>query len=89
MAEHYQEFETIFEKRALRKTFGDPHGERTSRLLKVYKDHPARKLLKYKSLYFYHPIPDKVVVSADFEDYLMTDWLIAKPFIDFLNKGAE
>lgn len=85
IADNYQQFQTILEKRALRKTFGDPHGERTNKLLKVYKDHPARKLLKYKSLYFYHSIPDKVVISQDFEDYLMTDRLIAKSFIDFLH----
>jgi len=89
MAAHYKELESILEDKTVRKTFGKPHGERTNRLLKKYADHPARKLLKYKSLYFYHDIPNKVVIAQNFDAYIFNEWLIMKPFIDFLNDGAE
>ena len=87
MSEHRQELSMILEDRQVRKVFGKPHGERASKLLKIYKDHPARKLLKYKSLYFYHEVRDKIVTSPEFIEYLWQDWLLMKPFIDFLNAG--
>ena len=85
MASHYQELVEILDDRLIGKIFGAPRGERTSRLLKIYKDHPARRLLKYKSLYFHHFIADSVVISPGFMDIIIEEWLLMKPFLDFLN----
>lgn len=87
MSEHWQDLEAIIADKQIRRIFGKPQGERTSKLLKIYKDHPVRKLLKYKSLYFYHDVRDKIVILPDFVEYLWQDRLLMKPFIDFLNAG--
>ena len=66
--------------------FGKIDGEKLKSSPKGYpSDHPNIDLLRFKSYLVVNEVPDKVVLSPDYFDYMIEVLKAMKPFNDFLN----
>jgi uncharacterized protein (TIGR02453 family) len=69
--------------------FGGLQGESLKTVPKGYdKDHPAAEFIKLKQIYVIRTFGDDAVYADDFMDQLVEDYLVMKPFLDYLNKVA-
>jgi uncharacterized protein (TIGR02453 family) len=66
--------------------FGRVRGEALKTTPKGFaKDHRAAEFLKMKQIYAMESFDDEVVSGDDFEDRLITAFVVLKPFLDYLN----
>lgn len=82
-----EEFKTILNDKKFKKTFGEMEEHKLSRVPKgVEKDHPAAELLKHTSFIVSAPIETKELSSPSLAKRIAKDYLVMKPFLDFLNR---
>lgn len=87
IAKNHKQLEKIISTPAFKKTFGSLQWETLQRAPKWFdKDHKAGELLKMKSFFVGHNIPDKKVLEADFIEYCISIFNVMKPLNDFLNQ---
>ena len=87
IAKNYKKLEKIITTPAFKKIFGSLIGEELKKMPRWFNpDHKAGRLLKMKSRFVKHDIPDKVVTQEDFINYCVSIAKIQKPLNDFLNK---
>jgi uncharacterized protein (TIGR02453 family) len=80
------EFIKITKAKDFLKYFGSVDGEKLKTAPKGYpKDHPNIELLKLKSYLVVNEATDKLVLSSDFQDYVISVFKAMKPLNDYLN----
>jgi uncharacterized protein (TIGR02453 family) len=86
MSEKPDELIKIINSKKFKKYFGKIEGEKLKKMPKGYPaDHPQIELLKYKSYLIMNEVPDKMVLSDDYFDYVIEVFRAMKPFNDYLN----
>lgn len=84
------EFEGILKDRKFRKHFSGIQGEATKKAPQGYtEDNPAIEYLKMKSFTVTTPVADADLTDKNFAKKVTEIFGTMRPFIDFLNKGAE
>ena len=82
-----EEFIEIINSKMFKKYFGKIDGEKLKKSPKGYPaDHPHVELLKYKSYLIMNEVPDKMVLSDDYFEYVIDVFGAMKPFNDYLNE---
>jgi len=80
------EFLQITENREFTRKFGGIEGDKLKRVPKGFNpDHPFAELIKYKSYLVSRSYTDRDVISQDFFESVLEDFLAIKPLNDFLN----
>ncbi len=80
------EFLEITQAKDFIKYFGTIDGEKLKTAPKGYpSDHPHIELLKFKSYLAVNEVPDKMVLSNGYFDYVMKVFKAMKPLNDYLN----
>jgi uncharacterized protein (TIGR02453 family) len=86
-AERHEDFRRLIAGRALRKLFGEPHGERLSRVPKGWPaDHPAADLLRYKQCYLWSSLDGGLATTPRLYTELLARFRSMAPFLEFLNE---
>lgn len=86
ISESPDDFINIINSKKFKKYFGKIEGEKLKKMPKGYPaDHPQIELLKYKSYLIMNEVPDKMVLSDDYFDYVIEVFHAMKPFNDYLN----
>ena len=89
----YDEFRKIVTAKKFKSTFGDLYDEEGVKLFKVpqgfEKDNPAAEYLKFKSWMAITDISDSELTAASIVKNTVKILDTVKPFIKFLNRGAE
>lgn len=81
-----EEFIKITSAKEFIKYFGSVDGEKLKTAPKGYpKDHPHIELLKFKSYLVVNEASDKLVLSNDFLDHVLSVFKAMKPLNDYLN----
>lgn len=87
---YHDDLSNIINAPSFRKYFDQLHGDQLKTIPKGYsKDNPAAELLRYKSLYVVHMLPDSEVNSAGYVTTATEAFMVMKPFTDFLNRAIE
>jgi uncharacterized protein (TIGR02453 family) len=87
ISETPDDFINIINSKKFKKYFGKIEGEKLKKMPKGYPaDHPQIELLKYKSYLIMNEVPDKMVLSNDYFDYVIEVFRAMKPFNDYLNE---
>jgi uncharacterized protein (TIGR02453 family) len=86
ISEEPDEFIKIINEEKFKKHFGKIEGEKLKKNPKGYQaDHPQSELLKYKSYLIMNEVPDKMLLSDKYFDYVIEVFKAMKPFNDYLN----
>ena len=86
IAERHQDLRRILKAAAVRRLFGDPQGDRLTRVPKGFPaDHPAADLLRFKSLFLWTELPADVAATPALYREILTRFRAMTPFLDFLN----
>jgi uncharacterized protein (TIGR02453 family) len=86
ISDNPDEFIKITQAKDFLKYFGSVDGEKLKTAPKGYpKDHPNIELLKLKSYLVVNEATDKLVLSSDFQDYVISVFKAMKPLNDYLN----
>ena len=86
ISDNPDEFIKITKSKDFIKYFGSVDGEKLKTAPKGYpKDHPNIELLKLKSYLVVNEATDKLVLSSDFQDYVISVFKAMKPLNDYLN----
>jgi uncharacterized protein (TIGR02453 family) len=86
ISDNPDEFIKITKAKDFLKYFGSVDGEKLKTAPKGYpKDHPNIELLKLKSYLVVNEATDKLVLSSDFQDYVISVFKAMKPLNDYLN----
>ena len=87
ISESPDEIVKIINSKKFKKYFGKIEGEKLKKMPKGYPaDHPQIELLKYKSYLIMNEVPDKMVLSDEYFDYVIDVFKAMKPFNDYLNE---
>jgi uncharacterized protein (TIGR02453 family) len=83
---HPSEFRRLLNGTAVKKLYGDVHGERLSRVPKGFPaDHPAAELLRYKQYFFYVTLPPEIALTHEIAGTIGKHFRAIASFMDFLN----
>ncbi len=83
-------FRAILNEPEFKKNFGGIHGEQLKTAPQGYnKDDPDIDLIRFKSYTVFREIPDEIVKSDNYLEFLMSGYAIVKPLNDFLNRAIE
>src|SRR6185503_19754977 len=86
VAERHREFRRIVSAPAVRRLFGDVHGEQLSRVPKGFAaDHPAADLLRFKQYLLYVELPPELATTPAIEAEIVKRFRAMAPFLEFLN----
>jgi uncharacterized protein (TIGR02453 family) len=87
---NYQSLLQILHKPAFKKVFPEVEGETLKKPPQGYTaDNPALPLLMKKSFIVSSPISDKELTADSLVQSIVQKFLLAKPFVDFLNTASE
>jgi uncharacterized protein (TIGR02453 family) len=87
ISESPDEILKIIDSKKFKKYFGEIQGEKLKKMPKGYPaDHPQIELLKYKSFLIMNEVPDKMVLSDEYFDYVIDVFKAMKPFNDYMNE---
>ena len=87
LAEHHEEFRKIVRGKAVRKLYGDVHGEQLTRPPKGFTpDHPAADLVRYKQLLFYVELAPALATSRELQPTIVAHFRAITPFLQYLNR---
>ncbi|MDN3669666.1 DUF2461 domain-containing protein [Echinicola jeungdonensis] len=85
-----EEMLRIINEPSIHKRFGEIQGERLKTSPRDYNaDHPYIDLLRLKSFIFTHTLSDKDITSQGLIGKIIDDFMLLKPFQDFLVKAVE
>ncbi len=85
--ERPDELHKIIKNKNFIKYFGELSGEKLKTMPKGYpKDHPQIELLKLKSYLVVNEVPDKMVLSNDLFEHVISVFKAMKPLNDYLNE---
>jgi uncharacterized protein (TIGR02453 family) len=86
ISEEPQKFLKIINSKDFVRYFKEIDGEKLKTAPKGYpSDHPYIDLLKYKSYLAVNEVPDRIVLSNEYFDYVISVFKAMKPLNDFLN----
>lgn len=86
ISESPDEIVKVIKSKSFRKYFGEISGEKLKKAPKGYPaDHPQAELLKYKSYLIMNEVPDKMVLTEEYFDYVIDVFRAMKPFNDYMN----
>jgi uncharacterized protein (TIGR02453 family) len=86
MAEHHEEFRKLIHAKAVKRLFGDMHGEQLTRVPKGFcADHPAADLLRHKQFLLYIELPPDPATTPGIYDEIVERFRAMTPFLAFLN----
>ncbi|WP_438962759.1 DUF2461 domain-containing protein [Nonlabens sp.] len=80
-----QELRDIIEKPTFKNTWGTFQGESLKTAPRNFdKDHPDIDLIRFKNFYFMKSFSDQEVTAPDFFEKVNHDFIIARPFLDYM-----
>jgi uncharacterized protein (TIGR02453 family) len=86
MAENHEQFRKLIRARAVKRLFGEMHGEQLTRVPKGFcADHPAADLLRHKQFLLYIELPPDPATTPQIYDEIVERFRAMTPFLAFLN----
>lgn len=84
------DFKSILKSTGFKKTFGEMEPHKLSRVPKgIDKDHPDAELLKHVSFIVSREITTEELLGNSLAKNIARDYVIMKPFLDFLNRAQD
>jgi uncharacterized protein (TIGR02453 family) len=88
--DHTEDFKKIIENKDFKKLYGELSGEKLKTAPKGFpKDFKDLELVKFKSYEVFHLINEKIILSDNFENYLLDAVKTAVPYNLFFNRLIE
>lgn len=88
LAENGEQYYEIIEHKEFKKRFSAVRGLKTKTVPRGFsQDTPYIELIRKKKFIIYHRYKDKDVLWKNFFDNIVKDYILAKPFFDFLNES--